>query len=106
MLDGYIHGFLADDEKSVFENGKRILQKLPKVVYVEFKNKKNKPCDWRIDGMIKNSIYPIVPRSREWYLDKGKKYPQLKIKRRQLPLALAFGMTSHSAQGQTFSTVL
>ena len=102
---GWVHSWvLADDEPSVFENGKRILQKLPKVVYVQFKNKKDKPCNWRIDGMIKNGIYPIVPRSREWYLDKGKQYPQLKIRRRQLPLAPAFGMTSHSAQGQTFSS--
>ena len=27
---------LADDETSVFENGKRLLKKLPKVVYVQF----------------------------------------------------------------------
>ena len=94
---------LADDETSVFENGERILRKLPKVIYVEFKNKKNKPCNWRIDGMTKNGIYPIVPRPRKWYLDKGRVHPQLKITRRQCPLAPAFGMTSHSAQGQTFS---
>ena len=101
---GWVHSWvLADDEPSVFENGKRILQKLPKVVYVEFRNKNNKPCSWRIDGMTKNGVYPIVPRSREWYLDKGRQHPQLKISRRQFPLAPAFGMTSHSAQGQTFS---
>ena len=53
--------------------------------------------------MTKNGIYPIIPRTREWYLDKGRMHPQLKIKRRQFPLAPAFGMTSHSVQGQTFS---
>ena len=73
------------------------------MVYVEFKNEKNKPCNWRIDGMTRDGIHPIIPRSREWYLDKGKRHPQLKVIRRQFPLAPAFGMTSHSAQGQTFS---
>ena len=37
---GYVHSWvLADDEKSCFENGKRILRKLPKVVYVKFYDK-------------------------------------------------------------------
>ena len=94
---------LADDEQSVFENGKRVLRKLPKVVYVQFKDKNNKPCSWQIDGVKKRGVYPIVPKSKDWFLDKGREYPQLKIHRRQLPLAPAFGMTAHSAQGQTFS---
>ena len=82
---GWVHSWvLADDEPSVFENGKRILQKLPKVIYVEFKKKKNKTCNWRIDGMTRNGIYPILPRSKQWYLDSGKQHPQLKIKRRQV----------------------
>ena len=48
-------------------------------------------------------MYPIVPVTKEWYLDKGRPHPQLKIHRRQLPLSPAFGMTAHSSQGQTFS---
>ena len=37
---GTVHSWvLADDESSVFENGKRILRKLPKVVYVQFTEK-------------------------------------------------------------------
>ena len=95
---GWVHSWvLADDELSVFENGKRILQQLPRVVYVEFRNDNNRPCSLRIDGVTKNGIYPIVLRSREWYLDKGRQHPQFKISRRQFPLAPAFGMTSHSA---------
>ena len=45
---------------------------------------------------------PIVPVKREWYLDKGRRYPVLKMRRRQLPLTIAFAMTAHAAQGQTF----
>ena len=94
---------LADDEKSVFENGKRILRKLPKVVYVQFTEDDGKtPCKWQIPGIEKPGVYPIVPIRKEWYLDKGRNYPVLKIRRRQLPLSPAFAMTAHAAQGQTF----
>ena len=48
-------------------------------------------------------VYPIIKTTREWYLDKGAKHPQLQIQRSQIPLTPAFGMTSHSSQGQTFS---
>ena len=51
---------LADDEQSVFENGKRILRNMPKVVYVQLLNKKGKPCGWKIDGVKKKGVYPIV----------------------------------------------
>ena len=53
--------------------------------------------------MIEAGVYLIVPVRREWFLDKGRKHPQLKIVRRQLPMTPAFAMTSHAAQGQTFS---
>ena len=46
-------------------------------------------------------MYPIVPKTSKWYLDKGRKNPHLEIKRRQIHLAPAFAMTSHAAQGQT-----
>ena len=94
---------LADDEQSVFENGKQILRKLPKVVYVRFFENNGQPCNWTVDGVNKKGVYPIVPITKEWFLDKGRQHPQLKIHRRQLPLMPAFGMTAHSAQGQTFS---
>ena len=101
---GTVHSWvLADDESSVFENGKRILKKLPKVVYVQFTEDDGKtPCKWKLPGIEKPGVYPIVPVRREWYLDKGRKYPVLRIRRRQLPLTPAFAMTAHAAQGQTF----
>ena len=39
----------------------------------------------------------------DWYLDKGRLHPMLKLTRQQLPLMPAFAMTAHAAQGQTFS---
>ena len=40
---GYVHDWvLSDDEKSVSENGKRILKQLPKVVFVYVRDKKGK----------------------------------------------------------------
>ena len=52
-------------------------------------------------GLPENGLYPVVPKKRTWYLDKTKKYPQLKISRQQLPLAPAYAITSHASQGQT-----
>ena len=49
-------------------------------------------------------LYLIVPVKRDWYLDKGRLHPMLKLTRTQLPLMPAFAMTAHAAQGQTFST--
>ena len=54
-------------------------------------------------GLSEPGLYPITPITREWYLDRGKLHPQLRIQRKQLPLMPAFAMTAHSAQGQTFS---
>ena len=100
---GIVHSWiLADDEKSVFENGKRILMRLPKVVFVEFTEDDGRPCEGSIPRIDIAGVYPIAPVKREWYLDKGRRYPVLKNRRRQLPLTPAFAMTAHAAQGQTF----
>ena len=73
------------------------------MVYVKCYDKSGEPLPWKLDGMIEAGVYPIQPVRREWYLDKGRQFPQLKIVRRQLPMTPAFAMTSHAAQGQTFS---
>lgn len=68
-----------------------------------FAIKKGKPLAWKLPGIDEPGVYPIVPVRRDWFLDNGRKNPQLRIRRRQLPLTPAFAMTAHSAQGQTFS---
>ena len=77
---------LADDEQSVFEQGKRVLRNMPKVVYVQLRNKNGTPCGWTIDGVKKKGVSPIVPTTRELFLDKGRQHPQLQIHRRQIPV--------------------
>ena len=83
------------------QNGKRPLKKLPRVVFVKFLDAEGKELPWRLPGLSENGLYPIVPRKRTWYLDKSKKFPQLKISRQQLPIAPAYAITSHASQGQT-----
>ena len=101
---GKVHSWvLAEDEQSTFENGKRILQSLPRVIFVKFKDKDGKELDWTLEGMSEPGLYPIVPVKRNWYLDKGRLHPVLQHTRTQLPLMPAFAMTAHAAQGQTFS---
>ena len=55
-----------------------------------------------IDGLSTPGLYPVSPQKKEWFVDKGRPHPGLKVKRRQFPLAPAFGVTAHAAQGQTF----
>jgi len=101
---GYIHSWvLAPDEKSEYEDGVRILHKLPQVVFVKFLSKNCKELDWTLLRLNEKGLYPIRPRTNTWYLDKGRTYRVLRINRRQLPLTPAWAMTSFAAQGQTFS---
>ena len=99
---GKIHSWReAATESSVWEDGVRILNELPDVVYVKYEG-----CKWHIEGTPEPGIYPIVPKKKSWFLDKGRMYPQLEIKRHQLPLAPAFAWTAHTAQGQTLPAAI
>jgi hypothetical protein len=59
------------------------------------------PCAWHIDGVDKCGVYPIMPWKRAWFLDQRRFEPQLQVKRFQVPLAPAYSMIAHSAQGRT-----
>ncbi|CAK0825765.1 unnamed protein product [Prorocentrum cordatum] len=87
--------------------GETILQKTPKVIFVLFDEGLDDagnviPCKWTIPGLRTPGLHPVSPQRKDWFVDKGRPYPRLKVKRRQFPLAPAFGVTAHSAQGQTF----
>ena len=73
----------------------------PSIVYVKFDG-----ATWQLDGTEEPGIYPIVPQSSDWYLDKGRKVKMLKVKRTQIPLTPAYAMTAHSSQGKTLPAVL
>ena len=76
--------------------------RLPKVVFVEFTEDDGRPCEGSIPRIDIAGVYPIALAKRAWYLDKGRRYQVFKHRRRQLTLTLAFAMTAHAAQGQTF----
>jgi len=79
---GKIHSWkLQPTETSIWEDGVRILDELPEVVYVKFEN-----STWHIEGTPEPGIYPITKVKRTWFLDKARQYPQLAIHREQLPL--------------------
>ena len=95
------------DDNDQGELAKKVWSKPPKVVFVQFFEEDEygqvKPASWRIDGTEENGVYPITPVKKDGFLDSRRKFNKLKIKRRQLPLAPAFALTAHAAQGQTFS---
>ena len=72
----------------------------PSVVYVKFEG-----AAWKLDGITEAGVYPIVPQSAQWYLDKKRKHKVLKVTRTQLPLTPAYAMTAHSSQGKTLRAV-
>ena len=78
-----------------------VVSKLPKVVFVKFTDSKGNELSWTLPGLTERGLYPLVPKSASWFLDKGRAHPVLRIIRTQLPTAPAFAMTSHGAQGQT-----
>ena len=92
---------LDDDEKSSLQDHDRVLTKLPKAVIVHFPGE-----EWHIKGMEKPGLYPMRPSRQQWFLDKNRKKPVLSVHRRQLPLAPAFAMTAHAAQGQTLPAAI
>ena len=92
---------LHSDEHSEWEGQSRILEQLPLAVLVAFDK-----AAWTLPGLDVQGLYPIVPKSSDWYLDKNRKVPLLRIKRRQLPLAPAFAMTAHASQGQTLQAAI
>jgi len=99
---GYIHSWVLNSkEDSRYQAGERALQKLPPMVMVKFYNEDGSEVAWKLPGLKEPGLYPIEEKKKSWYLDKGRKHPVLKIKRRQIPLAPAFAMTAHASQGQT-----
>jgi hypothetical protein len=56
-----------------------------------------------LDGLQENVI-PIAPVSKMFTINKGDK--KLSVRRRQLPLTLAYAFTDYRSQGQTLYPVL
>ena len=76
----------------------------PRAVYVKFDDKA-----WQLEGIDEPGVYPITPVGADWYLDRNKgegKKKALKVRRTQLPLAPAYGMTAHYSQGKTLQAAL
>ena len=61
---------------------------------------------WTLPSCREQGVYPVVPKNADWYVDKGRKNPSLRVKRRQLPLAPAFAITAHASQGQTLKAAI
>ena len=97
---GRVCGWTHDSpnaEPSKQDGEVRFWTKLPTAVHVQFKTKRK----WRVKGMGDDCILPVAPARSAWHLDHRRKYPKLKVSRRQLPLCPYFAITAHAAQGLT-----
>ena len=79
------------------QDGVVLWNTLPQAVYVKFETAEG----WQIEGVPENNVYPVATCTRAWFLDRQRKNPQLRVSRTQFPLAPAFAITAHVAQGQT-----
>ena len=111
---GYVDGWvLADSEDSKFSEGRRILRHMLTVVFVQFKERISndgemvyEPCRWRNGQSDKRGVILVSHWKRSWFLDKGSTRPVLDVKRQQVPLAPAYSITAHGAQGQTLPAAI
>ena len=83
--------------KFELEGGVRVLERMPVVIFIKFPEAK-----WTLAPLKEPGLYPIKPKRATWFIDKGRQKPILAVQRQQLPVAPAFALTSHAAQGQTF----
>ncbi|HIF22532.1 MAG TPA: hypothetical protein EYQ27_11655, partial [Gemmatimonadetes bacterium] len=108
---GFVESWVEDErEDSAYDQEKRILRYVPRVVFVQYyeqvwseekKEFESKPCTWIVDGVGRPGVYPVFPWKRSWHLDQHRAHPKLEVKRYQVPLAPWFAMTAHAAQGRT-----
>ena len=93
----------AEDEAEADQGhgAERVLSKQPIVVFVKFND-----AEWKLPGVDEVGVYPVRSVVRDWYLDRNRKYPKLKVKRHQLPLAPGFAMTAHASQGATLQNTI
>ena len=98
---GWIEHPEEDNTTHQSDEQSRILTKVPLAVFVKFDNAK-----WTLPGVAEPGAYPVRPQTAECILDKGRKSPKLKIRRRQIPLAPGFAMTAHASQGATLAQAI
>ncbi len=98
---GFVHA-ICFHEGQIFQEdqGSVICNKLPVSILVRFEG-----VSWTV-GSLPPGVYPIKVRRNSWYLDKGRQYPCLRVSRRQFPLAPAFAIIAHAAQGQTLEAAI
>ena len=66
---------LDKDETSTFNDGQRILTRMPKVVFIKLVAKDGTDLEWTLPGLSEPGVYPIVPMKQDWYLDKRRLHP-------------------------------
>ena len=78
-------------------DGVTLWNKSPAVLYVKFETS----TPFQRPGLPEPNVYPVPVTKRTWLLDGQRKYPRLRIRRKQFPLVPGFAITAHVAQGQT-----
>ena len=91
---GHVHSWVTDKtDTSEFQRGVRILEKLPKTVFVKYDD-----ADWTLDGLTEKGLYPVCPKSSQWFLDFGQGAAASEIKDTPETVAPGSGIRHHRAR--------
>ncbi|CAK0866693.1 unnamed protein product [Prorocentrum cordatum] len=86
---GRVQSWVCDgdaEHDQVTRGGETILKKTPKVIFVLFDEGDDgkggrKPCKWTTGGLRTPGLHPVAPQKKEWFVDKGRPHPRLKVKK-------------------------
>ena len=68
---GILQSWVEDEHgKGDVQDGVRILNKLPLVLFVKFFTPEGRELPWRLEGMRENCVYSIFHKKGTWLLDR------------------------------------
>ena len=87
----------VEDEKSTTIHGERVLQEMPRAIFVWFKN-----ATWEI-GNLPTGVYPLTPKAISWDVNK---HTRVKARRKGYYMRPNFCGTAHWVQGANLEAAI
>ena len=87
----------VEDEQSKTINGERVLQEMPRAIFVWFKD-----ATWEI-GNLPTGVYPLTPKAISWDVNK---HTRVKARRKGYYMRPNFCGTAHWVQGANLEAAI
>ena len=86
------------NDQTKMRGSQRILDYLPKVIFLKFDN-----AEWQVSPKLDRGVFPLKPVERDWELNKG---TNTKIKRKGFTLVPDAACTGFMQQGTTLDALI